>query len=119
MKYAMLICGDDREWSALSPAEEQDVMKQVYEWFERWQPTGKIASGGAELQPRNTAKTVRAGADGQPVITDGPYLELKEVIGGMVMLECDDIDEAVRIAATWPLAAGMSALEVRPVVSRE
>ena len=119
MKYAMLIFGDDREWGALSPADEQDLMTQVAAWYERWQPTGKIADGGAELQPRDTAKTVRAGANGQPVITDGPYLELKEVIGGVVVLECDDIDEAVRIAATWPLAAGMSALEVRPVMSRE
>ena len=117
MKFAMLICGDDREWGALSPAEEQDVMNQVYGWFERWQPTGKVADGGAELQPRETAKTVRAGADGRPVVTDGPYLELKEVIGAVVILECDDVDEAVRIAATWPLAAGMSALEVRPVMS--
>ena len=119
MKYAMLICGDDREWTALSPDDEQDAMKQVFGWFERWQPTGKIAEGGAELQPRETAKTVRAGADGRPVLTDGPYLELKEVIGAIVMLECDDIDEAARIAATWPLAAGMSAVEVRPVMSHE
>jgi hypothetical protein len=47
MKYAMLIFGDDREWTALSPADEQDLMKQVYAWFERWQPTGRIADGGA------------------------------------------------------------------------
>lgn len=119
MQYAMLICGDDREWTALSPADEEDLMKQVYAWYERWQPTGKIADGGAELQSRDTAKTVRADANGQPMITDGPYLELKEVVGAIVMLECDDIDEAARIAATWPLAAGMSALEVRPVMSRE
>jgi hypothetical protein len=119
MKYAMLIYGDDREWAALSPADEQDLMKQVYAWYERWQPAGKIADGGAELQPRETAKTVRAGASPEPVITDGPYMELKEVIGAIVMLECDDIDEAARIAATWPLGAGMSALEVRPVMSRE
>lgn len=119
MKYAMLICGDDREWSALSPAEEEDLMNQVYAWFERWQPTGKIADGGAELQPRDTARTVRAGGNGEPMITDGPYLELKEVIGAVVMLECDDIDEAARIAATWPLGAGMSAVEVRPVMSHE
>lgn len=118
MKYAMLICGDDREWTGLSPADEEDAMKQVYAWFERWQPTGKIADGGAELEPRDTAKTVRAGANGQPAITDGPYLELKEVIGGIVLLECDDIDEATRIAATWPFTAGVSALEVRPVLSR-
>ncbi len=119
MQYAMLIFGDDREWAALSPADEQDVMKQVYEWFERWQPTGKIADGGVELDTVRKAKTVRPGADGSPVVTDGPYLELKEVIGAIVMLECDDIDEAARIAATWPLAAGMSAVEVRPVMSRE
>ncbi|MBG0564439.1 YciI family protein [Actinoplanes aureus] len=119
MKFAMLICGDDREWSSLAPEDEQDVMKQVYSWYERWQPTGKIADGGVELEPRATAKTVRAGADGAPVITDGPYMELKEVIGGLVILECDDIDEAARIAATWPLAAGMTALEVRPLMSRE
>lgn len=119
MKYAMLIFGDDREWTELSPADEQDIMKQIYGWYERWQPTGKIADDGAELQPQDMAKTVRAGANGQPVITDGPYLELKEVIGAIVMLECDDIDEAARIAATWPLAAGMSAVEIRPVMSRE
>jgi hypothetical protein len=119
MKYAMLILGDDREWTALAEGEEQDVMKLVYEWYERWQPTGKIADGGVELEGRETARTVRAGADGRPVVTDGPYLELKEIIGGVVVLECDDIDEATRIASTWPLAAGMSALEVRPVMSRE
>ncbi|GIG93143.1 hypothetical protein [Plantactinospora endophytica] len=51
MKCAMPIVGDDRVWTALSPADEQDVMKQVYEWFDRWQPTGKVADGGAELQP--------------------------------------------------------------------
>lgn len=119
MKYAMLICGDDRQWAALSPADEEDVMKQVYAWFERWQPAGKVAEGGIELQPRETAKTVRAGANGEPVIIDGPYLELKEVVGSVLVLECDDIDEAVRIAATWPLAPGTSAVEVRPVMSRE
>jgi hypothetical protein len=115
----MLICGDDREWSALSPSDEQDVMKQVYAWYERWQPTGKIADGGAELHGRETARTVRSGPQGEPVITDGPYLELKEIVGGIVLLECDDIDEAAQMAATWPRAAGMSAVEVRPVMTRE
>jgi hypothetical protein len=42
MKFAMLICGDDDEWNALPPAEEEDLMEQVHAWFERWQPTGKI-----------------------------------------------------------------------------
>ncbi|AXB42688.1 YciI family protein [Amycolatopsis albispora] len=119
MKFAMLICGDDREWATLSPAAEEEVMKQVFAWFERWQPAGKVAEGGIELQPRDTAKTVRAGANGEPVITDGPYLELKEVVGSVIVLECDTIDEAVEVAATWPLAPGVSAVEVRPLLSRE
>lgn len=119
MQYAMLICGDDREWAALSPDDEEEAMTQVLAWFERWQPTGKIADGGVELQPRETAKTIRAGAGGEPVIMDGPYVELKEVVGSVIVLECDDIHEAARIAATWPLGPGVSALEVRPVVNRE
>jgi len=117
VKYAMLICGDDRDWTALSPAEEERAMTGIYAWFDRWQPAGKIGTG-VELQPRETAKTVRAGAD-RPVVTDGPYLELKEVVGSVILLECDGMDEAVEIAASWPLGPGVSAVEVRPVMTRE
>jgi hypothetical protein len=119
MKFAMLICGDDGDWDGLPPAEEEDLMKQVYAWFERWQPTGKVADGGVELQQRHTARTIRKGSDGGIVVTDGPYLELKEVIGSVMILETDSIEEAVDIASTWPIAAGMSAIEVRPVMVRE
>ena len=110
MKFAMLICGDDDEWSALPPAEEEDVMKQVYGWFERWQPTGKIADGGVELQPRQTARTIRQRRGRrQPVVTDGPYLELKEVIGGVVILEATRSTRPSRSRPPGRLAAGMSA----------
>ena len=106
MKFAMLICGDDNEWNALPPAEEEDLMNQVYAWFERWQPTGKIADGGVELQQRSTARTIRKGPDGGTV-------------GSVMILETDTIDEAVEVASTWPLGAGMDAIEVRPVMVRE
>jgi hypothetical protein len=119
MKFAMLICGDEKGWASLDPAEEEDAMKEIYGWYEKWQPTGKIADGGVELQSRTTAKTVRRGADGEPVVTDGPYMELKEVVGGIVVLECDTIDEAVQIASEWPVYRGMDAIEVRPVMERE
>lgn len=118
MQYAMLICGDDREWAALSPADEEEQMKQIYAWFERWQPSGKVGNG-VELQPRETARTIRAGANGKPVVTDGPYVELKEIVGSVIVLECAGIDEAVEVAASWPLGPGVSAVEVRPVMSRE
>jgi len=120
MRYAMLICGVEDEWAAMSAemaAKEQDAMAEIYAFFERWEPQGKIANGGAELESVRTAKTVRAGADGKPVVTDGPYLELKEVIGGVVFLEAENIDEAVAIAATWPLS-GSTSVEVRPVYER-
>ena len=119
MKFALLICGDDAEWSNLPADEEQDLMKEIYGWYERWQPTGKIADGGAELQPRTTARTIRSGAGGAPVVTDGPYLELKEVVGGIVIIEAGSMEEAVEIGATWPSGAGMTAVEVRPLMSRE
>jgi hypothetical protein len=117
MKFTMLICGDDDKWHNFTPEEAEAAMKEVYGWFERWEPTGKIAAGGVELAHRSTAKTVRPGPDGSPVVTDGPYLELKEVIGGVVFLECDTIDEAVAIAGEWPMT-GTDSIEVRPVMVR-
>jgi len=118
MRYAMLICGDENEWVGLTPAEEEAAMNAVYAWFERWQPTGKIADGGVELQPSTTARTVRPDGSGGVVVTDGPYLELKEVLGGVVILAVDSMDEAVEIASTWPSYAGLGAIEVRPVMDR-
>src|SRR5688572_12447281 len=119
MKVAMLVCGDDEAWDALAPAEEESLMTQVYGWFERWQPTGKVTDGGVELEPRRTARTIRRGSDGTPVVTAGPYVELKEVIGSVMILDVDSMEEAVEIASSWPLGPGMSAVEVRPVMVRE
>ena len=118
MKFAMLICGDEEEWNALPPAEEEDLMTQIHAWFERWQPTGKIDYEGVELRHQRTARTIRKDPDGGIVVTDGPYLELKEVIGGLLILEADSIEEAVEIASGWPITSGMSAVEVRPVMVR-
>jgi hypothetical protein len=116
MRYALLICGVEEEWSA-QEASDADPMAEITAFFERWEPLGKIVKGGAELDSVRTAKTVRAGADGTPVVTDGPYLELKEVIGGVVFVEADDLAEAVTIAATWPLS-GSTSVEVRPLAVR-
>jgi hypothetical protein len=111
MKFAMLICGPDTPSTEGSP----DEMRAVYAWFEKWGAAGKIADGGVELDSTRTAKTVRTGADGTPVVTDGPYLELKEVVGGVVILEADDIDDAMAVAGTWPGGPGTS-VEVRPTI---
>ena len=74
MKYAMLICTDENEWADVDPAARDEGMKDVYAWFEKWGPTGKIADGGAELDSTRTAKTIRPGdrAGHQPGRTRTP-----------------------------------------------
>ena len=109
--YATLIYTRDADWS--SP-DEADTTAEYTKF-------GEIAAdhirGGAELFPTATATTVRViGARGGEVVTsDGPYAETKEVLGGFYLLECDDLDEAVRLAAEIP-GAWDGAIEVRPVV---
>lgn len=112
MRYAMLICGDPRSWADASAAEQAAAMTATYAWFERWGQAGKIADGGAELAPVDTAKSIRGGA-----VTDGPFVEAKEVIGGFVLLNADSMDEALKIAGSWPSADRPDVvIEVRPVV---
>ena len=73
---------------------------------------GKLADAGNQLAPPATAKTVRASG-----VTDGPFMETKEVLGGYSLLETDTIDEAVEIAKTWPgVDRGWMTIEVRPIV---
>ena len=110
----MLINGDETEWADTTPEQSDAQLKEIFAWFEKWGQAGKIADSGIHLQPTSTAKTVRAGADG-PIVTDGPYLELKEVIGGFVVLEADDIDDAIAVGATWPTLRGSESVEIRPI----
>jgi hypothetical protein len=116
----MLINGDPDEPSTLPPGQSEDeALAEFFAWFEKWSAAGKVLDGGAELEHPSTARTVRGGTGG-PVVTDGPYMELKEVIGGVVLLEAADLDEAVAVAATWPSLRRRPSLsiEVRPVVER-
>lgn len=119
MKYLMLLVGDEAAWFDADQASVQAAMNEVLAWMEKWEAAGKIAEGGAELDRSTKAKTVSRGPDGRPTVTDGPYLELKEVIGGVIMLEADDIDDAVAVAATWPgISRNGERVEVRPVMQR-
>lgn len=113
MRYVMLICNTEDAWSS-DPHEADRVMGEIGAWMAKWRAAGKIGNGGSELESVTTARTVTRGADGQPVVTDGPYLELKEVVGGYIELEADDLDDAVAVAATWPgIAAFADKVEVR------
>jgi len=74
-------------------------------------------TGGAQLQPVSTATTVRV-QDGKALITDGPFAETKEALGGYYLFEADDIDAAIELASRIPAARMGGAVEVRPLVER-
>jgi hypothetical protein len=116
LRYALIIVGDEKLW--FDSAEASGLMDEVNAWWDKWHQAGKIELGGAELQHSRTAKTVSAGPDGQPAVTDGPYLEIKEVVGGFIHLNADDIDDAVAVAAGWPGIRYGDRVEVRPVLER-
>lgn len=117
MQYVMLICGDEANWAETDEATLEAVMKEIDAWDQKW--ASKVVNGGAELDSSRTARTVSRGRDGQPVVTDGPYLELKEVIGGFCTIEADNMEEAVAIASEWPtIVSHGDKIEVRPVMRR-
>jgi hypothetical protein len=73
--------------------------------------------GGDQLQPSETATTVRV-EDGRTLTTDGPFVDTKEVLGGYYLYEADDLDAAIELASRIPAARMGGAIEVRPVVER-
>jgi hypothetical protein len=89
------------------------------EWTALFEYLGTHAASveGFELDDPKSAKTL-VYEDGRPVVTDGPYAETRELIGGLFLIECDDLDEAIDMAARVPVAARGS-VEIRPLVGRE
>jgi hypothetical protein len=117
MRFAMLICGDESERADRDREEVDAGMKETYAWFDKWGGAGKLGDGGAELESVSTARTIRGTGSGEVSVTDGPYLETKEVVGGVVFLECDSFEEAMEVASTWPgLAYRSVSVEVRPTI---
>ncbi len=112
MKYALLIYDRDDAWQGLSQEEQQAVYG---EYFAVAESPGVY--GGAELQPVATATTVRV-QDGETLITDGPFPEMKEFFGGFYLLEADNLDDALAVARRIPAARMGGAVEVRPLVER-
>ena len=120
MKYAALLTNnaDDVDaWELMSPEEAATARaEEIPKWealFNELGPTGALGFG-AELEAPRTAKIVRV-RDGETIVTDGPFAETKEQIGGLMLLDADDLDEAISIAARIPVAFRAS-VELRPVI---
>jgi hypothetical protein len=119
MKYLLLLYSDPARAAGMTEEEIQEARAEVMpQWIELFEYLGTHAKSvdGVELDAPETAKTLRY-QDGRAVVTDGPYAETKELIGGVFFIECENLDEAIDMAAHVPIAARGS-VEIRPVVER-
>jgi hypothetical protein len=112
MQYLAMIYGDEDRWESFSPEERREVYKEYESFAEQARQAGVLV-GGAELDSTSTATTVRV-RDGETLVTDGPFAELKEALGGYFLLECASLEDACRWAARIP-GATHGAIEVRPL----
>lgn len=104
MKYVLLICGDE---SAAAHANDG-----CEGWSDEMQRRG-VLQGGAGLRPPSDATTVRV-RDHAVLLSDGPFAETREQIGGFCLIECADLDEAIEVTSKHP-AAGYGTIEIRPL----
>ena len=115
MRYALLIVDSETAHPSPEPPAPE-VMEQVMQAYNAYTQMLKDRGaylGGEALQPNPTATTVRV-KDGKPIVTDGPFVEAKEALGGFYLVEARDLDEALELARALPDGT----VEVRPVVEQ-
>jgi hypothetical protein len=113
VRYAFLLYYDESASPEPGSPELNERIAAYGEFTQAVQEAGVLQAGDA-LQGTATATVVRAGGNGSPVTTDGPYAETKEQLGGFYILDCENLDEAVEWAAKIP-AASHGMVEVRPI----
>ena len=113
MKYLLLIYTDETELDRADPADREAINKEYGDLADDLGARG-VMQGGEELAPISSATTVRV-RDGANLVTDGPYAETKEQLGGYFAIDVNDLDAAIEIAARIP-GARTGAIEVRPIV---
>jgi hypothetical protein len=116
MQYLLLIYDNEANWEKMTPAEREPIYEEYMQLVRQLKQTGKYI-GGHQLKPTGTATTVRV-HDGKRAITDGPFAETKEQLGGYFLVDASDLDDAIAIAARIP-GARYGSVEVRPVVVQQ
>ena len=112
MKYMLLICRDEQIWDRLGTSEQRKIYGETQELAQELTARGQYL-GGFPLHPSPAATSVRV-RDGKRLVTDGPFAETREQLGGYMLIDVADLDEAIAIAGRIPLAR-TSTIEIRPV----
>jgi hypothetical protein len=115
MQYLLLIYDQEKQWMGMSEADQNAMMNEYMEFTKSLAQSGHYRASN-QLHPVAKATTVRL-RDKKRLVTDGPFAETKEQLGGFYLIEAADLDEAVGIAARVP-SARMGSVEVRPIVAR-
>lgn len=114
MKYVIMFTFDPDLDAQVPPDEMQALYGRAYQWYA--DNAAQIADGGAQLQPVETATTVKHSTNGT-VVVDGPFSEAKEVIGGFSIIDVPDLDAAIAMVRTWPfLDLPGWGVEIRPIL---
>src|SRR5580698_817768 len=114
MKLAFLGYSQKNNWSAMSKAEQDAMLDECFAYDSKMIKEGHFGSEGMALQPSPTAKTLRW-HKGKVVVTDGPFAETKEQLGGVAVLESDDMAQAVELVSQHPGLHYGATFEIRPI----
>ena len=113
MKYMLLIYHEEKAWAELSEAERQGIYAEFRQLGAQLQASGQFVTG-SQLHPTAAASSVRV-RNGKRLVTDGPFAETREQLGGYFLVDAANLDDALGLAARIP-AARMGTIEVRPLV---
>jgi hypothetical protein len=114
MQYLLMCCFDETQWAQMPEAQKDQIMQEYRAVIQELVTSGHLRAS-TQLHPTVMAATVRE-RQGQLVITDGPFAETKEQLGGYHLVECQDLDEAMALAQRIPTLRVGGAIEVRPVM---
>ncbi len=113
MEYMLMCCIDENGWAQLPENEKHRIMQEYRALIQSLVTSGQFRGGG-QLQSTSSATTVRM-KGGKLALTDGPFAETKEQLGGYHLVECRNLDEALSIAARIPTLSAGGVVEVRPL----
>jgi hypothetical protein len=113
MLYMLMCYINENQWNKISQLQRDEIMQQYGLLMEQTKKSGHYR-GGAMLSSVTAATTIRA-REGKTIITDGPFAETKEQLGGYHLMECENLDEAISIASRIPTVRVGGTIEIRPV----